>query len=389
MGPLRIAVVTPELPSREYPHRGRSVYETLRHLAAVSDLQVFCPLPRYPAHFRPRRYDYRKVDLTYSLPGVSAHFFEYPAFPIMTRPFNGYTCAHFLEPQLREFQPDVILNFFLYPAGFAALNVGRKLSVPVVVGSLGSDLNAIPDPFSRWLTRKTINGASRVITKSRRLRDLVVTMGADPLKTHVVENGCDENLFFVGNRREARLKLSVSQETELVAFIGRMHRAKGVHELLDAVAILSQKRADVHLVYVGDGPEMATLQDRVNASRLAKHVSFAGAATSAEVALWLAAADVFTLPSYSEGCPNAVLEALSCGRPVVATDVGAIPDLVNSSCGVLVPVGQVEPLEQGLNRALNTKWDENLIAQGFRRSWKQVAQETLEICTVTWREARA
>src|SRR5215469_10865639 len=133
MGRLRIAVVTPELPNREYPNRGRSVYQTLRHLSDYAELQAFCPLPRYPARLRPRRFDYRVSDLSHSLPEVSARYFEYPALPVVSRPVNGFTCAHYLEPHLRAFQADVILNFLLYPAGFAALSVGRKLQVPVVV----------------------------------------------------------------------------------------------------------------------------------------------------------------------------------------------------------------------------------------------------------------
>ena len=70
-----------------------------------------------------------------------------------------------------------------------------------------------------------------------------------------------------------------------------------------------------------------------------------------DVALWMAASDLVTLPSYAEGCPNAVVEALSSGRPVVATNVGGIPELVNETCGRLVPAKDVPALAAALQAA--------------------------------------
>jgi len=385
---LRIAVVTPELPSREYPHRGRSVYQTLSHLCNYAELQAFCPLPRYPTRLRPR-FDYRKTDLSYSLPGFPARYFEYPAIPVVTRPVNGFMCARYLEPHIRPFKPDVILNFWLYPAGFAALVVGNKLRVPVVVGSIGSDLNAIPDRISRWFTRKTLQGASRVIAKSEELRLRALALGARPATTHVVANGCDENLFAVGDRHSARRNLNIPQTAELIIFVGRMQRGKGVSELLEAVADVLAKRPNLRLVFIGDGPELKPMQENVRTHSLAQCVTFLGPRPPAEVVQWLAAANLLALPSHAEGCPNAVIEALNCGRPVVATRVGALPQLVDSSCGLLVAVGDVAALGDALNTALSSSWDEQSIAKRFRRSWRQVAQEIFAVCEASCSEAHA
>ena len=376
---LRIAVVTPELPNREYPNRGRSVLQTLLHLRNHADITAFCPLPHYPARFRPR-FDYRPSDPSYALPGVPANYFEFPAFPVISRPVNGVVCAHYLEPHLRECQPDVILNFWLYPAGFAALRVGRKLRIPVIVGSIGSDLNNIPDPVSHWLIRKTLSGASRVLTKSAQLRSRVLEMGADPGKTYVVANGCDGDLFFLRDRASARRTLKVPESAELILFVGRLNRAKGIGGLLEAVTILAKRRPHLHLVYVGDGPELETMQEKVQAPHAGARVSFAGACSPAEVAQWLAACNLLALPSNAEGCPNVVIEALSSGRPVVATKVGALPDLIDRCSGILVDVGNSGALIHALDQALDSGWDEQAIARRFRRSWQQVAQEVFAIC---------
>jgi glycosyltransferase involved in cell wall biosynthesis len=102
----------------------------------------------------------------------------------------------------------------------------------------------------------------------------------------------------------------------------------------------------------------------------------------------MAAANLITLPSYAEGCPNSVIEALCCGRPVVATPVGNIPELISADSGVLVPVGDAKALASGMARAFDSAWDENRIANRFSRSWQQVALEVLAVCEASVAEAR-
>ena len=94
-----------------------------------------------------------------------------------------------------------------------------------------------------------------------------------------------------------------------------------------------------------------------------------------KVALWISAGDLVTLPSYAEGCPNAIVEALSSGRPVVATNVGGIPELVDDTCGRLVPPKDVPALAAALDTVLSQTWDANAIVARQSRSWTQVADQ--------------
>jgi glycosyltransferase involved in cell wall biosynthesis len=93
----------------------------------------------------------------------------------------------------------------------------------------------------------------------------------------------------------------------------------------------------------------------------------------------MAAANLVTLPSYMEGCPNVVLEALACGRPVVATHVGGIPEIMNGECGRLVPPRDPAALAQALASVLDSSWDASAISARGSRSWNAVAGELLEI----------
>jgi teichuronic acid biosynthesis glycosyltransferase TuaC len=93
----------------------------------------------------------------------------------------------------------------------------------------------------------------------------------------------------------------------------------------------------------------------------------------------MAVADLITLPSYMEGCPNVVMEALACGRPVVAASVGGIPELLNDECGLLVPPRDSRALAGGLVSVLDRSWDSKSISARMSRSWDTVAGELLEI----------
>jgi teichuronic acid biosynthesis glycosyltransferase TuaC len=119
---------------------------------------------------------------------------------------------------------------------------------------------------------------------------------------------------------------------------------------------------------------------RAKDAELETRIVLANACSPQEVAQWLAAANVLALPSYSEGSPNVVLEALSCGRPVIGTNVGGIPDMINEECGILIAPRDVPALANAIEDSIRRNWDEQSISKQFRRGWDQVADEYLTIC---------
>src|SRR5258706_2685640 len=230
---MRLAVVTSYFPIREQPQRGHSAYQTLRAMRGV-DIEVFCPMLTYHSWFEPRSFPYFRTDLSYSPPDLRAHYIDYPALPFLSRPVNGLNSARRLMPHLKRFKPDVILNYNVYPDGYAAVSAGRTLGVPVVLGAIGSDLNRIPDLASRWLTRKTLQLASFVLTVSRHLRDQAIQLGASPDRTRVVWNGCDTSIFHLSDRQAARAQLGLEPDSNLIVFSGWISPTKGLGELLEA-----------------------------------------------------------------------------------------------------------------------------------------------------------
>jgi glycosyltransferase involved in cell wall biosynthesis len=376
---LKVAVVTRYFPSSAEPSQGRSAYQTLRVLARHTNLRVYYPNADYPTFLKPRSRSYDKLDASFGFPDVQANYYDYPALPLLSRPINGWMAARTLLPHVRAFAPGIILSYFIYPEGYAALKIARSLAVPVVVKGIGSDINRIGDPISAMLTRTVLRKADFVLTVSDNLRNKTLAMGASPAKSCAIVNGCDHAAFHVRDRLEARRKLAIDPAAQAVVYIGRMDVKKGLRELVDAAASLHTERANLHVYLVGNGPDRPLIDSAIQANNATGYIHAMPGCVFDDVAVWMAAADLVTLPSYMEGCPNVVIEALASGRPVVATNVGGIPEIINGECGLLVPPRDSSALAQALASVLNRTWDANAISALNRRSWEDVAADVLEV----------
>jgi glycosyltransferase involved in cell wall biosynthesis len=147
----------------------------------------------------------------------------------------------------------------------------------------------------------------------------------------------------------AREALGLPGNRPIVLWVGRMVPVKGLDVLLEAWAAVLRTIPTALLVLVGEGDERAALERR--AASLGDSVRFAGARPHAELADWYRAADLLVLPSRSEGVPNVLLEALACGTPFVASDVGSVASLATPECEV-VPAESPRALAGAIARAL-------------------------------------
>ena len=376
---MKIAVITPYFPSSAEPWQGRSAYQTVRLIARQADVRVFFPYAAYPALLKPRSRGYDKLDASYSLPDVKVSYYPYSALPLVSLPLNGWMAARVLLPHVRAFAPDLIFSCFLYPDGYAALKIARILSIPVVTQSIGSDINRIGDPISAMQTRAVLRETDFLVTVSDDLRKKAVAMGAPPDKARAVVNGCDLSVFHVGNRLMARQQLRIGPAAQAVVYIGRMDVKKGLRELVEAAAALHPERPNLQVYLVGEGPDRGLIESAIQSAEASDYIHVMPACSFDEVAVWMTAADLITLPSYMEGCPNVVLEALACGRPVVATHVGGIPEMVSDECGRLVPPRHPVELARALASVLDKTWDAAAISAHGSRSWSTVAAELLDI----------
>lgn len=382
---LRILAISSQLPIAGEPTRGRAVYQTLRELATLAELTVVSPVAIYPRTGLPRSYLYHEPDDTFQPPGLAVRYVRYKVLPGISRPFNGFLCGNALGRAIRDAPFDLVLSYWLYPDAFGAWRWAKSRGLPLVAGSRGSDLK-VRDFVSRALTKWVVRRADRLLTVSKDLAAVAVDeFGATSAHTAVIPNGCDTSIFHPGSRNEARARLRFAPSGPVVLFVGRLVREKGLVELVHAAKLLGGARSGLRLVLVGDGPLRRDLG--LLARELGVDVLFAGALPPEDVARWMLAADVVTLPSYSEGHPNAVVEALACGRPVVATPVGGVAEIADPASMVLVKPRDAESLAAGLDEALNESWDERKIAGLYGRSWSKVAADTYFQCELAVRDA--
>lgn len=269
---------------------------------------------------------------------------------------------------------DVVLGSWAYPDGFAAVLAARMLGVPCVVKLHGSDINMIAKlPGPRRLLAWALPQAAKVVAVSRALADEVHALGVPREQIAIVMNGVDASLFHPRDRAAAREELGLP-DGPLALYVGNLKVEKGVVDLVEAWREVPSGT----LVIVGGGPAKAQVEAAAgSASRIGDdRVRVVGPQPLDRIPLYMAACDVLTLPSHAEGTPNVVLEALACGRRVVATNVGGIPDLItDNTLGALVPPREPKALGVALAHALATPYDPARVAElGARGGWDASAE---------------
>ena len=258
----------------------------------------------------------------------------------------------------------------------------------------GNELEQIRHGLRRRLAGWALRRSARVFAVSRELRELAIELGVAPERAVVSANGVDTAVFTPGDRAGARRRLGVAEGERLFLAAGKMDAGKGLLELIEAAAPLLEGGTRLAIAG-GVGRTGASYADEVRRrcgqADVAGRITLLGEVPQADLAEWMRAADVFCLNSRREGCPNVVIEALACGLPVVATRVGAVPELLPSEeYGFIVPPREPAALREALRRAVVRQWDrETIAAWGRVRSWDRVAEElTAELAKIeleaTW-----
>jgi teichuronic acid biosynthesis glycosyltransferase TuaC len=379
---MKVAIVSAFFPSAPAPAIGVPLLAQIPYLKQLADIQVISPRATYPPirFLQPRKHLYRPAANGYDLPGADAIHVPFYTFPVIGRALNGYLAGRAVLDSVREFRPDVIIGYTVYPDGYGALWVGRKLGIPVILVSIGSDVRYVADRVQLRLVKSALRRANYLLTVSHELRQRAIDLGADPNRSLAILNGCDTGTFRLVDRAASRTRLGIRADSDEVVYVGRLVPLKGLRELFEALAIVRKTRPSVELTCIGEGPLEAALRERSARPDLAGAVRFVPPSKPGVVAEWMAAANLTCLASYSEGCPNVVIESLACGRAVVASNVGGVPELVNSSNGVLIQPHDINDLARGLIEALERHWDEPAIAAAAQRSWMEVARATISVC---------
>ena len=199
--------------------------------------------------------------------------------------------------------------------------------------------------------KQNLKTADKIITISNATKDYVLRLGAKPSKIKVIYNGVDVSRFRIipGKREEMRRKLGIPQDAVVVLTVRRLVYKNGVDTLLDCANIAAKKNSKVVFVAVGKGPDMESVRQQIEQLGMSDNFRLAGFVSDADLPAYYNLADFFVLPSKSgEGLPLVAMEAMACGLPVVATDVGGIKEILPKEYGRLVLPNQPELLAEAV-----------------------------------------
>ncbi|HUS64260.1 MAG TPA: glycosyltransferase family 4 protein [Kofleriaceae bacterium] len=385
---LRVLIITKIFPNALEPLSSPFNRQQFAALGRLCDVEVLASIPWFPGAGAFGKWSpagrLTGVPRTDTIDGLAV---KHPRFLFVPRygvGLSGLLYAASLLPHVAAYRGrvDVVLGSWAYPDGAAAVALAALLGVPSVVKLHGSDINVVAKmPGPRRQLRLLLPRAGRVVAVSRALADEVVALGVPKERVAVVANGVDPELFHPRERAASRQALGRPADGKLIVYVGRLERQKGVLDLLDAFAELAPRRPDLRLALIGDGAARGDCE--AAAGRIGAQVHIAGARPLAEVPLWMGASDLVTLPSWNEGTPNVLLEALACGRPAVATRVGGIPDVIDApELGRLVPAKDPNALAEALERVAYGTYDGGRIAlAGARGGWADSAARLLGVLT--------
>ncbi len=342
MKPLRVLSLSTLYPNVLTPNFGVFVERQMAAVAARRDVELVMVnpigLPPFPLSLHPRYWALRGLAKAEQRHGVDVLHPQFALLPGTGGRFNARLEYAGVMPLVRKLHAaapfDLVDAQFFYPDGPAALRIARELGLPSSIKARGADVHFWGQaPGTAEQLREAAQGASGLLAVSGGLADELAALGADPAKIMVHRTGLDRAMFRPLDRAESRAKLGLSGDTPVLACVGALIERKGQGIAIEALAEVP----GAILVLAGAGPDEARLRQLAARFGVSERVRFLGPVPHAELPVVLNAADLFVLPTASEGLANAWVEALACGTPVVTTPIpGAQELLTDPAFGRLV-----------------------------------------------------
>jgi len=368
-----VLVFSSLFPNSAAPNNGLFIRERMFRVSKHVDLTVISPIPWFPGQdfLRLFKKNYRpqpnKIEIQQ---GITVYFPRFLSFPGIMRNLDAFMmficCFSLVRRLIKEYRIEIIDSHFTYPDGLAATWLAKKLTLKSIITLRGTEVTHSKNAGRRKQLLKAWDQADRLFTVSNSLCQHDIAMGADTEKFTVIGNGIDTEKFKPIEKNVAKKQIGIETNTVVLITVGGLVERKGFHRVVACIPELLKRHPKLLYLLVGSTnaegnfePQIRALAKKLNVT---DKVRFLGTLKPEELSTPLSAADVFVLSSSNEGWANVILEAMACGTPVIATDVGGNAEVVISEeLGKIVPFGNHEALLQALQTTLQQEWNTNTL----------------------------
>lgn len=371
MDKLKILVVTTTYPSSHRNYIATFVHKWAKQLEKSGcEILVFTinsiTLGTYLRSMRDVLHFYRTPKLfTYSWDGIDVkgvRFHSVVPSKYQSARINPFLTYKAIWPEIVKIRSNFPFNLiYLATEGALSLAMSRiagQIGVPSIVGAIGGHVNmSYQQRGSRkfQIEREIFVNSELVVCVSEDMERKVrlMTDGLADIMTFYAGVDVDAWKKDLNLREEYRKKLSCKSNDKVVLFVGHIIRAKGIYELLEVFGKLYECNKSLHLVLVGNPTNRSRVMTAIKRLGIMPAVTLTGGVPPKEVIGWMNAGDLFVFPSWSEGLPNAVMEACACELPVIASDVGGIPEIIEDEVsGLLIKTKDKMDLTKKILRLL-------------------------------------
>jgi glycosyltransferase involved in cell wall biosynthesis len=388
---LKIIAISYLFPNCNQPNHGIFVLNRLKAMSKYADITVINPIADSPLHKKISKFSHlQSIPEVETIQGISVYHPRFLSIPGYVKTIEVFTYRRAVQKVLNEigYDFDLIDLHWTFPDLPCGYWLSKKINKPFHVTLRGMEAFHLQDSgLRKHIVAHYLKKANKVISLSEEMSKKADELSNTASKTVVIRNGVDTDKFYYLDQNECREKLTLPLDAKIILGVGALIHRKGFDLVIKGLEqIIATKGLENTKFYIlgAQGPEgdyRKELNQFIDQHRLQKHVVFVGAVPNSELITWYNAADVFCLSSRGEGSPNVLTEALACGTPAVATNVGSVPEIMASEVdlGYCVENEGQQMITTKLNQLLQHPNNRERQASNFNMyTWDWCAKEVMK-----------
>jgi glycosyltransferase involved in cell wall biosynthesis len=387
----KILAISYLFPNCNQPNHGIFVLNRLKAMSKYADITVINPIADSPLHKKISKFSHlESIPELESIAGINVYHPRYFSIPGHLKSIEVLTYRRAVQKVLDEigYDFDLIDLHWTFPDLPCGNWLSKKINKPFNVTLRGMEAFHIQDSGLRKnIVAHYLKKADKVISLSEEMAHKADELANTASKTLVIRNGVDTDKFYYLDQKECREKLILPLDKKIILGVGALIHRKGFDLVIKGLKqIITRRGLENTKFYIlgAQGPEgdyRKELNQFIDQHKLQKHVVFVGAVPNSELITWYNAADAFCLSSRGEGSPNVLTEALACGTPAVATNVGSVPEIMTSEVdlGYCVENEDQQMITAKLIQLLQQPHNRKQQATNFNKyTWNWCAKEVMK-----------